>query len=212
MFGVVGAVLLTVVVGALMLLQRPSNDQAIEHTATRAAIFIVNEPLTESAATRFRKEISDILLSSQEYWRITVIRHGRSDTTIVTKLNASAIDQRLMNVMRDSPQLPRFTEITHMLDRLTDVLKDTAVVRLRPHAYMFGSLPVPTPEVIAELATRSKSENNILGIQGVKRAFATMDQKELQLFRLGQPRAVDSAVAKTISPEVSGFTLILTDL
>jgi hypothetical protein len=210
--GIVGAVLAAVVVAVAVYVQQSTGNADAVPTPTRAAVFIMNEPLTEAASLKFRREISNILLTSEEYWRITVIRYGMSDTSIITQLDSGSIDQRLLDVMRASPTLPRVIEVKGLFARLTRVLKNKAFVQLQPHAFMFGSLPNPTAELYAELAQRTKQDNNILHVQGLKNAFATMKQNELLLFRYGAPRYVDSAVARTINPDSTGFKLILTDL
>ncbi len=210
--GIVGALLAAVVVTVAVYVQQSTGNADAVSTPTRAAVFIMNEPLTESASVKFRREISNILLTSEEYWRITVIRHGMSDTTIITQLDSASIDQRLLDVMRTSPALSKVTEITSLFARLRGIVKSKSFVELQPQAYMFGSLPSPTAEVFADLAQRSKKENNLLAVQGLKNAFATMKQNELLLFRYGAPRYVDSAVARTINPDSTGFKLILTDL
>ena len=210
--GVAGVMLVGVVITVAMYLQRSAGSVDVTPTPTRAAVFIMNEPLTESASVKFRREISNILLTSEEYWRITVIRHGMSDTTIITQLDSASIDQRLLSVMRTSPALSRVTEITSLFARLRGIVKSKSFVELQPQAYMFGSLPNPTAELYAELAQRTKQDNNILRVQGLKNAFTTMKQNELLLFRYGAPRYVDSAVARTINPDSTGFKLTLTDL
>ena len=210
--GVAGVMLVGVVITVAMYLQRSAGSVDVTPTPTRAAVFIMNEPLTESASVKFRREISNILLTSEENWRITVIRHGMSDTTIITQLDSASIDQRLLNVMRTSPALSRVTEITSLFARLRGIVKSKSFVELQPQAYMFGSLPNPTAELYAELAQRTKQDNNILRVQGLKNAFTTMKQNELLLFRYGAPRYVDSAVARTINPDSTGFKLTLTDL
>ena len=210
--GIAGALLAAVAVAVAVYVQQSTGNEDAVPTPTRAAVFIMNEPLTESASLKFRTEISNILLTSEEYWRITVIRYGMSDTSIVTQLDSGSIDQRLLDVMRASPALTRVTEVKNLFARLTSVLKNKAYVQLQPQAFMFGSLPNPTAELYAELAQRTKKDNNILHVQGLKNAFATMKQTELLLFRFGAPRYVDSAIARTINPDTTGFKLILTDL
>lgn len=210
--GVVGALLAAVVVAVAVYVHQSTGNEGAVPTPTRAAVFIMNEPLTESASERFRREISNILLTSEEYWRITVIRHGMADTSIITKLDSASIDQRLLDVMRASPTLTRVTEVTNLFARLRGIVKSKSFVELQPQAYMFGSLPNPTAELYAELRQRTKEDNNILHVQGLKNAFATMKQTELLLFRFGAPRYVDSAIARTINPDTTGFKLILTDL
>lgn len=210
--GIAGALLAAVVVAVAVYVQQSTGNEDAVPTPTRAAVFIMNEPLTESATVKFRKEISNVLLTSEEYWRVTVIRHGMSDTSIVTQLDSGSIDQRLLDVMRASPALTRVTEVKNLFARLRGIVKSKSFVELQPQAYMFGSLPNPTAEVYADLARRDKETNNILGVQGLKNAFATMKQTELLLFRFGAPRYVDSAIARTINPDTTGFKLILTDL
>ena len=210
--GLIGLVLCLIVVATALYNRQSVSTTPIEPKPTRAAILIVNEPFPTSALELFRREISGILLSTQEYWLVTVIRYGMPDTAIVTQLNPQVIDQRLLDVLRTAPALPKVTDITDMFQRLKNVLSDTSVVRLRPRAYAFGSYPNPTDDLYAELNRRGKKNTKILYIHGLKEAFATMNQSELRLFCFDSPRYVDSALTKTIMPDSTGFKLILTEL
>jgi hypothetical protein len=202
-FAVGGAAILAL---AIVLLLRFTNAEQ-EHVqtalsapvATKAAVFMMNEPLPEDKVAKFCKDIARKLSDNQSVYRITIVRYNESDTTVFVRLDSLSVARVLVPIMSKVKRLPSVLSLSDLFDGFVIALLDSSSLTVNATVKMFGNIPLFSESEIDSLSGSERDTVSLLeNVEGIKSTFGKLSDRRLGLIFYRPAEKYDSIIAKRL--------------
>jgi hypothetical protein len=191
---------------AVVLLLRVTNAEQ-EHVptglsapvATKAAVFMMNEPLPKDKVAKFCKDIARKLSDNQSVYRITIVRYKESDTTVFVRLDSLSVARVLVPIMVSVKRLPSVSSLSDLFDGFVIALLDSSRLTVNATVKMFGNMPLFSESEIDSLSRSNRESVLVLqNVEGVKSTFGKLSDRRLGLIFYRPAEKYDSIIAKRL--------------